>query len=84
MIGQSVSCEYFTHIPGLNDYLSTTRQENTHCYFTRLNLKKKLAAEKKDSKNGAARKNFGPSYFVTALEKQKVLLFFMFFYNFTK
>ena len=67
MIGQSVSCEYFTHIPGLNDYLSTTRQDNTHCYFTRLNLKKKLAAEKKDSKNGAARKCFGPSYFDPAL-----------------
>ena len=28
-----------------------------------------LAAEKKDSKNGAARKFFGPSYFVTALER---------------
>jgi hypothetical protein len=27
----------------------------------------KLAGEKKDSKNGAARKCFGPSYFVTAL-----------------
>ena len=26
-----------------------------------------LSAEKKDSKNGAARKDFGPSYFVTAL-----------------
>ena len=26
-----------------------------------------LAAEKKDSKNGAARNFFGPSYFVTAL-----------------
>jgi hypothetical protein len=32
-----------------------------------------LAAEKKDSKNGAARKSFGPSYFVTAL----ILLWFL-------
>jgi hypothetical protein len=31
-----------------------------------------LAAEKKDSKNGAARKFFGPSYFVTAFTGVKI------------
>ena len=35
--------------------------------FDFLNPFLQLAAEKKDSKNGAAKKNFGPSYFVTAL-----------------
>ena len=34
-----------------------------------LNTFLQLAAEKKYSKNGAARNFFGPSYFVTALEK---------------
>ena len=32
-----------------------------------LNLFLQLAAEKKDSKNGAARNFFGPSYFVMAI-----------------
>jgi hypothetical protein len=31
-----------------------------------------LADEKKDSKNSAARKYFGPSYFVTSLEYTKI------------
>ena len=34
-----------------------------------LNLFLQLAAEKTDQKNGAARKLFGPSYFVTALKR---------------
>ena len=39
--------------------------------FSFLNPFLQLAAEKKGSKNGAARKFFGPSYFVTALENVK-------------
>jgi hypothetical protein len=35
-----------------------------------MNAFSQLLAVKKDSKNGAARKLFGPSYFVTALIKR--------------
>ena len=36
----------------------------------KLNPFSQLPAVKKDSKNGAARKNFGPSYFVTSVKSQ--------------